>query len=303
MAYRFYTADVFTDRIFGGNQLAVLPDARGLSGEQMQRVAGEFNLAETSFVLPPETADGTRKLRIFTPAREMPFAGHPTVGTAHVLAAIGEIELTGNLTEIVFEEGVGPIPVTIASRDGMPTSATLSAAQMPETRPAPANAAEIADMLSLDPSDIRSDMPIAAVSCGVPFLYVPLAGLDAAARARVKVDRMEALMGESWAQAVYVVCLQAVLTQAKIHARMFAPAFGIAEDPATGAAATALAGYLAPLEQPDRANLHWVIEQGVEMGRPSIIDVRAKQQDGKVTEIRVGGSSVLVSNGEIEVPD
>ena len=303
MAYRFHTADVFTDRVFGGNQLAVLPDARGLTDEQMQRVAAEFNIAETSFVFPPETADGTRKLRIFTPFRELPFAGHPTVGTAHVLAAIGEIDLTGDLTEITFEEGVGPVPVSIASRDGKPVSATLTAAQMPETREVAIEREEIADMLSLAPSDIRSDMPISAVSCGVPFLYVPLTDLDAAARARVKVDRMEALMGDAWAHAVYVICLQAVLTQAKLHARMFAPAFGIAEDPATGAAATALAGYLAPLEHPDKTEFHWIVEQGVEMGRPSIIDVRARQHNGAITEIRVGGQSVLVSKGEIEIPD
>ena len=131
MRYRFFTADVFTDQIFGGNQLAVFPNAEGLETAQMQQVAKEFNLSETVFVFPPQKPEHTRRLRIFTPGAEVPFAGHPTVGTAHVLAAIGEIQLTDQQTDIVFEEGVGPVPVSIYAVEGRPVSAQLSAAMMP----------------------------------------------------------------------------------------------------------------------------------------------------------------------------
>src|SRR3954469_22757410 len=130
--YQFYTADVFTDTIFGGNQLGILPDARGLSTEQMAAIAREFNYSESTFVFPPDDPKHTRRVRIFTPGGEIPFAGHPTVGTAHVLAAIGEIALTGNETRIVFEENVGPVPVVIRARDGKPEFAQLSVAKLPE---------------------------------------------------------------------------------------------------------------------------------------------------------------------------
>lgn len=178
----FHTLDVFTDHVFGGNPLAVFPHALGLETEQMQAVARELNLSETVFVLPPDHAVHTRRLRIFTPGTELPFAGHPTVGTAHLLAAIGEIPLDGAETQIVFEEGVGPVPVTVRASDGQPISAQLSAARLPEFGPAAPSIADIADVLSLETRDIASDPPPAAVSCGVPFLFVMLTSLEALAR-------------------------------------------------------------------------------------------------------------------------
>ena len=153
--YRYLTADVFTDRIFGGNQLAAFPDARGLETSRMQDVARELNLSETVFVFPPEDRRHTRRLRIFTPGRELPFAGHPTVGTGFVLAAIGDVPLAGPLTRIVFEEGVGPVPVSIRAEGGRPVFSQLSVARLPELGPEPPPREEIAAVLSLAPGEIE----------------------------------------------------------------------------------------------------------------------------------------------------
>lgn len=304
MRYRYCTADVFTDRLFGGNPLAVFPEAEGLSAAHMQSIARELNLSETVFVFPPEDPRNTRRLRIFTPGTELPFAGHPTVGSAYVLASIGEVALDGDETSIVFEEGVGPVPVSIHAVDAQPVSATLSAAQMPEVGPAPPTRAELASVLSLTAEDILDDdLSPQAVSCGVPFLFVPLTNRDALARARVHVGRWQELLADAWAPHIFVLTRDAELESSDVRARMFAPAMGIAEDPATGAAATALGGYLAARDSATDATLRYVVEQGFEMGRPSIINVETDKRAGEIVAIRVGGSSVLVGRGEIELPD
>jgi trans-2,3-dihydro-3-hydroxyanthranilate isomerase len=312
MRYRFLTADVFTDRPFGGNPLAVFPDARGIPGERMQQIAREFNLSETVFVLPPEDPAHTRKLRIFAPASELPFAGHPTVGTAFVLAAIGEVALAGGETRAVFEEGVGPVPVMIRAEGGRPVFTQLTAAKLPEVGPPPPPTPELAEMLSLDPADLLDGLPDEenasgdrpeAVSCGVPFLYIPLRNRDAVRRARLRADRWEALLGGYWAQEVYVFARDPELPGSHVRSRMFAPRMGIVEDPATGAATASFGGYLASRAPERDGTLHWVIEQGFEMGRPSILHLEADKQDGRITAVRVGGSSVLMSEGWMEVPE
>jgi trans-2,3-dihydro-3-hydroxyanthranilate isomerase len=305
MRYRYYTADVFTDQPFGGNQLAVFPDARGLSARQMQRITAEFNFSESTFVLPPQQTGHARQVRIFTPAAEMPFAGHPTVGTAFVLAAIGEIPLTGDLTRVVFEEGVGPVPVSIRSRDGKPVYTELTAARLPEFGP-PAPGAEVfARVLSLQAGDIlcdERDFP-QAISCGVPFWYVPLRSLDSVRRARLNFDAWEKAIAPLWAREVFLFSYDVERPGSALHARMFAPALGIGEDPATGAAATALAGYLGAREPLRDGTLHWRVEQGFEMKRPSILEVEADKSSGVLTAIRVGGASVMMCEGTLEVPD
>ena len=182
--YKFYTADVFTEQIFGGNQLAVFPDAQGLDTELMQKIAKEFNLSETAFVFPPDNADNTKKLRIFTPAVELPFAGHPTVGTAYVLASIGAIPLAETTTEIVFEEGVGLVPVSINVKAGKPLSTYLTAAKLPEFGDDSIPPELIAQTISLQTQDLLlGEWSPQAVSCGVPFLFIPLRDRDALARA------------------------------------------------------------------------------------------------------------------------
>lgn len=303
MRHAFVTADVFTDRAFGGNPLAVFPDARGIDPGHMQAIANEFNLSETVFVLPPDEAAHTARLRIFTPVAELPFAGHPTLGTAHVLAVTGVVPLAGDETGIVFEEGVGPVPVTIRARAGKPVFCELSAAQMPEFGPAPPPAAEIARALSLDPGDLAIEMPPRAVSCGVPFLFVPVVDRRALARARISHDAWRTSLEDYWAPDVFVLALDPELPGSTLRARMFAPAKGVAEDPATGSAAAALAGYLGAQPLESDGTLRWTIEQGFEMGRPSILDVEAERQGGAITSIRVGGGTVVVSTGEMEVPD
>ena len=301
--YTYYTADVFTDQVFGGNPLAVLPDARGLDPVRMQLIAREFNYSESVFVLPPDDPAHTRRLRIFTPGGELPFAGHPTVGTAFVLAATGALPLTGDLTRIVFEEGVGPVPVAIRARDGVPFYTQLSAAKMPEFGPEPPPVAEIAGVFGLKPGDfLGGDYAPQAVSCGVPFLFAPLTSRAALARIRLDRDAWERSLAGYWAPEVYLFSFETEHPTSDLHARMFAPRMGIAEDPATGAAATALAGYLSRRDRSPAEQLHWVVEQGFEMGRPSILEVEAERQAGSVTAIRVGGASVLVSSGRLSIP-
>ena len=303
MRYRYHTLDVFTDRVFGGNPLAVFPDARGLTDGQMQRVARELNLSETVFVFPPETMEGTRRVRIFTPAMELPFAGHPTVGTAVLLAAIGEVPREGGETRIVLEEKVGPVPVLVRGQDGRPDFAQLSPAQPPETRPSPADRDELAALLGLAPDDVPDggDFSPAAVSTGVPFLIVPLSDLAALGRARLDVARWERVLANTWAPLVYV--FTPVSGAADFRVRMFAPSQGIVEDPATGAAGAAFAGYLALRETAADGAFRWTVEQGVEMGRPSTLYLEADKAAGEVAAVRVGGSAVLVSEGWMEIPE
>jgi trans-2,3-dihydro-3-hydroxyanthranilate isomerase len=301
--YTYYTADVFTDQVFGGNPLAVLPDARGLDTRTMQLIAREFKYSESVFVLPPDDPAHTRRLRIFTPAAEMPFAGHPTVGTAFVLAAAGILPLTGDLTRIVFEEGVGPVPVAIRARDGVPFYTQLSAAKMPEFGPEPPPLAEIARVFSLQPDDfLGGEYAPQAVSCGVPFLFAPLSSKAALARIRLDRAAWERSLAGFWASEIFLFSFETERSTADLHARMFAPRLGIAEDPATGAAATALAGYLSLRDRSPAAQLRWVVEQGFEMGRPSILEVEVDRQGASVTAIRVGGASVMVSSGVLSLP-
>jgi trans-2,3-dihydro-3-hydroxyanthranilate isomerase len=301
--YAFHTLDVFTDTIFGGNPLAVLTDARGLSTDQMQQITREFNLSETVFVLPPEDASHTRRVRIFTPGRELPFAGHPTVGTAFLLATTGMIPLTEGETRIVLEEGVGPVPVNIRVENGVPVSAQLTAAQAPEFRDdAPSNG-DLAALLSLSESDVMSDQFKAqSVSCGVPFLLVPLASRDAVSRAKLDRAVWERVLARAWASEVFLFDASAASSAGNIRARMFAPALGIGEDPATGSAGASLAAYLARY-LPHGSALEWTVEQGFEMGRPSILSLSASVEHayGRIDAVRVAGKSVLVSEGTLRV--
>jgi len=300
MKYQFYMLDVFTNQIFGGNPLAVFPDGQGLSSELMQRVAREFNLSETVFVLPPEQPGHRRKLRIFTPEAELPFAGHPTVGTAYLLAALGEIPLSGDQTQIIFEEGAGPVPVSIFAEGGQPVSAQLTAAQLPQFGPPTPAAADLAGLLSLDLEDLIAE-EIQAVSCGLPFLLVPIRQRQAMGRIQLKRERWEQALAGYWTPHIYVFTDDVEAPDLDFRVRMFAPALGIAEDPATGAAAATFAGYLGVRDPAREGLLRWRIEQGVEMGRPSLLEIEADKREGQITAVRVGGSAVLVSEGKMNI--
>ena len=300
--FRYLTADVFTDVPFGGNQLAVFPDARGIPEHRLLDVAREFNYSETTFVYAPENPAHTRRVRIFTPASEIPFAGHPTVGTAHVLAAIGEIPLSGERTDVVLEEGVGPVRVSVRAKNGVPTFAQLSVAKLPEVGPPVPERAALARVLGLDVTDLLDDpwMP-QAVSCGLPFLFVPVHDRKAVARARVRMEAWEATLAGAWTAELFVFARAGEREGSDIHARMFAPGLNVAEDPATGSACAALGGYLASRDERRDGTLAWRVEQGFEMGRPSILEVEADITAGRVTAVRVVGATVLVSEGLMEI--
>lgn len=297
---QYFTADIFTDTVFGGNQLAVIPDARGLTTEQMLSIAREFNYSESTFVLAPESPAHTRAVRIFTPGGEVPFAGHPTVGTAFVLAANGLIELTGNETRIVLEEGVGPVPVTIRSKDGKPVFTQLSVAKLPEVGPPLPDVLTLAHILSLEPDDLlQGRFHPEAVSCGLPFGFVPLRNRDAVRRCRLRLEPWERHLAGTMAEMVMVFALDAERPDSHVRARMFAPGVSVPEDPATGSACAALGGYLASRSESTEGTMRWVVEQGFEMGRPSILEVEVDKAAGAITAVRVGGASVMVCEGRL----
>lgn len=299
MRYRYYTVDVFTGQRFGGNQLAVLPNAVGLTSEQMQHIAAEFNYAETTFVLPPEVSGHTRRVRIFTPAREMPFAGHPNVGTAYVLAAIGEVVAESPVVTVHFEEIAGTVPVTISFDEGKPVSCELAAPQTLAFQ-AEFDPRASARALSLTRSDVvlESHVPVAA-TVGVPFIFVEVKGRDALARAAV--DGPAFLAAFASIGAVHLYTHTDAADDVDVRTRMFAPGAGVAEDAATGSANCTLAGMLAHFDARADGRFEYRIAQGVEMGRPSLLLASAEKRGGVVTETRVGGGCVPVMEGHIEV--
>jgi trans-2,3-dihydro-3-hydroxyanthranilate isomerase len=300
--FRYFTADVFTSVRFGGNQLAVVPNASGLSDAQMQSIAREFNYSETTFVLPPSDPRHTRRVRIFTPVEEMPFAGHPTVGTAFVLSAIGEVALTGTETRVVFEEGVGPVPVSIRASDGTPTFCQLTAAKLPEIGPPLPSRDALAAILSLREDDILQGVyHPQVVSCGLPFAFVPLRSRDAVGRARVRLEAWEQSLAGTPGEMLFVFAMDAEAPGHDVRARMFGPSVSVVEDPATGSACAALGGYLAVRSKETDGVRRWVVEQGYEMGRPSILEIEVEKRGGAVAACRVGGASVMVCKGTIDV--
>jgi trans-2,3-dihydro-3-hydroxyanthranilate isomerase len=299
MRYRYYTCDVFTERRFAGNPLAVLPEAAGLSGEQMQRIAREFNYSETTFVLPAEDPAHTRKVRIFTPSGEIPFAGHPNVGTAFVLAATGL--LPADRLQVVFEEAAGPVPVAIRYRDGQPVYCELTAPQALTLGVMPPVGA-VAASLGLSPDAVvTSTHPPRVASTGLPFLLVELRDRTALADARVRQDEHAALMHLCGGEGLHLYTRDTGVPGLDLRARMYAPLHGVAEDPATGSANVALAGLLAACTPEADGTFAWRIAQGVEMGRPSLLEASVIKRGGAVETVRIGGRSVLVCDGWIEV--
>ncbi|HEV8647137.1 MAG TPA: PhzF family phenazine biosynthesis protein, partial [Burkholderiales bacterium] len=228
------------------------------------------------------------------------FAGHPTVGTAFLLAKLGLVPLDANDPVIVLEEGVGNVAVNVQLGPDGPVATRMSVPKMPELGPEPPPSHALAAMLSLSVDDLLPGRAPRAYSCGVPFLFVPVRDREAIERAKIRPDLWEKTVSQWWASSVFVFTFETETPQAQVHARTFAPAFGIVEDPATGAAASALAGYLCDLEGRD-GSLRWQIEQGFEMGRPSLIELEADRSGVRITAVRVGGRSVLMSEGWINL--
>lgn len=307
MDLSFHTLDVFTEHTFGGNPLGVFPDAAHLPTELMQRIALEMNLSESVFLGPPETATGTARVRIFTPGVEVPFAGHPTVGTAIFLAnAMRDdgVWAGADETRLVLEENVGPVPVDVRFEDGRAVFARFTTAMLPEHRPTPYSCAELAAMVGLDEADVGSGgLGPEMVSCGLAYHVVPVASIDAIRRAVLDLSLWRSMLGDSWAHHVYLVCMHAEGDGVDVRVRMFAPGSGVPEDPATGSAAAALGGYLSRIDGREEGSLAWTVEQGLEMGRPSLLYVEADRTAGATSAVRVGGSAVAVSHGTMTLPD
>lgn len=291
MRRRFATLDVFTDRRFAGNPLAVVLEAQGLEGDAMQAIAREFSHPETVFVFAPADAGHRGRLRIFTPARELPFAGHPTVGTA-VLLAISDRAAAGS--DLVLEEAIGPVRCTLEAVSADRGSARFAVPQLPKEAGPAQDAAAVAAALALAPSDIAGQP--AQWSAGIPLIFVPVRSLAAVARCHPDPAKFDAAFGATGA--VYVFCKETAEPGHDFHARMFAPGLGVAEDPATGSAAAAFAGLIASqLADGEHAI---AIEQGYEMGRPSLIRLTAGVSGGRLRSAAIGGDAVMVTEGTIE---
>lgn len=294
MKYRYFTCDVFTETRFGGNPLAVLPEADGLSSDAMQRIAREFNFSETTFVLPAEQGH-TRRVRIFTPGVELPFAGHPNIGTAFTLATIGEIDAN---TTVTFEVLAGLVPITIQQEANRPIWCELQAPQ-PVQIGSSVSVDTIAGVLQLEPADIvTTNHPPEVASVGLPFLIVELGNRDALARARVDIDRLRALAAAGTVSDIHLYALGD--GDFDIYARMFCPLDPPPEDPATGSANCALIGLLTQINSATDGEFRWRIAQGIEMGRPSQLFGRTRKGNGDVTGVWIGGHCVMVCEGWIE---
>jgi trans-2,3-dihydro-3-hydroxyanthranilate isomerase len=297
MNLRYLLFDVFTEEVFGGNPLSVFPDAIGIPSELMQKIAFEFNLSETTFVLPPENPENEFRVRIFTPRQELPMAGHPTIGTAFALLKEGRISADKDEIAVRFEEGVGPIPIEI-------TRARSEFPQITMTQPRPTFGPNVSDhnrvalILSIDPDELNDSLPIEVVSTGVPCLFVPIRKLETMKKLKLRADMLEDLPSKL----IFTFTTQTERKGSTVHGRMFAPTLGIAEDPATGGAAGPLGCYLLQhnVLNEDQAK-KIIIEQGFEMGRPSILHVSIMLRNSEIDQVKVGGACVATGEGKLVI--
>ena len=294
----YHLADVFTDRAFGGNPLAVFTDGRGIPDPLMQSIAKELNLSETTFVLPPDDAKHDFRVRIFTPKSELPMAGHPTIGTAFVLAREGMLKKS----EAVFEERVGPVPVSIELGADGPGFIEMRQ-PLPKFGPRFEDANAVAEMLSLDRHAIR-DLPLEVVSCGNPFFFVAIDTLKSIRHIRFRSDLAEKIVKKTGATGVFVFTQEVEIASSQVHGRLFAPGEGILEDPATGSAAGPLGCYLSRYGLTVRADeTRSVLEQGIEMGRPSFLHIRIRHVGGEIAAVHVGGGCSYMGSGQLELTE
>lgn len=301
--YQMTLVDVFTRTRFGGNQLAVFPSAKGLSDEEMQAIAREMNFSETTFVLPPEKAGTDVRMRIFTPGEELPTAGHPTIGSTFALARAGVIDR--GRERFVFGCGIGPVPVTLTWKGDELSFAWMSQAKPVFGQPLPNPAAAAAALSVSPPAVAGTGLPVQVVSCGVPFLFVPLTSRAAVDNATVNRGALDDLLqsSKSGAHGVFLFSAERGSDRATVYSRMFAPEIGVAEDPATGIASGPLGCYLIrhKVVPPAKAGAMLSL-QGVKMGRPSHVHIAVGlQKGGDITSVRVGGEAVLAGEGTLYV--
>jgi trans-2,3-dihydro-3-hydroxyanthranilate isomerase len=301
MERRYAIWDVFTTRPLSGNPLAVVLDSGGLTPEQMQAIAREFNLSETVFVLPARLPAHTAYIRIFTPFTELQFAGHPTVGAAIQLA---DDRISGAAADcdalVVLEEGIGSVRVGVVGRRGQAPYAEFDVPKLPELSGAPAHDDRIAAALGLSPQDIGfANHRPSQYDAGTSFVFVPVRGLDASARAQTVTAHWDEAFGA--AGKVFLYCRETIQHSATFHARMFAPGVGVPEDPATGSAAAAFSAVLHRFDQLPEGTSDFTIEQGIEMGRPGEIKLEVEVASRKLKRVRIGGYACLVARGKLFV--
>ncbi len=291
-SYSFFQTDVFTSQPLGGNPLEVFPDASSLDSELMQKIAREMNLSETTFVFPPDKSDADFKVRIFTPGREIPFGGHPTIGTADVLKQAGVLPTP--LDSVTFEMGVGN--VSVSWENGI----AFMQQPLPEFQPPLASLHTLETTLSEASGALETRLPVQVVTTGFPALLVPLSRLDSLQALALNQAALKEVLGA--VDMLYAFCLETESVETQVHARGFAPFIGIPEDPATGSVAGALGAYLLEhLVFGEGDSLSIRIEQGLEMGRPSRIEVETKKTGDEFTSVRVGGQSALVIEGVLKL--
>jgi trans-2,3-dihydro-3-hydroxyanthranilate isomerase len=308
-SYRYFTLDVFTNKSFSGNPLAVFPEAGGIEAPEMQLIAREMNLSETVFVLPSADEKALRRLRIFTPARELPMAGHPVVGTWNLLARLGVLpevdeDSTGRF-EIFQELGIGVLPVDIDLEWGVPRQVIMTQGKFTpsETAPDESYLDGLTAALGLSRGDLRDDLPVQGMSTGITSLAVPVKGIETLRKIRVNSDELAAHYEKLGAMGAYVFALETIDETSKAHARFFAPSDNIPEDAATGSAAGALSSYLVhhgAITERDEDGFHrFIIEQGDIMGRPSRIHAEVKGEKENVELTKIGGNSIILMQGEL----
>jgi len=301
---RFRQIDVCTDEPLTGNALAVFPNADGLSARTMQALAREMNLSETTFVFPSTRAD--RHVRFFTPAAEIPLAGHPTIGTWWTLAELGCLESRRDgCLQVTQETGVGVLPVEIHMRSGAPTSVVMTQA-LPEFGALVTDVVRLAEVIGGDSTAVSRDVAPQVVSTALPQLMIPMTSLEALSQlpSGGKGDDLSRLLRTLGTDCAMCFAMETVSAEATVHCRMFAPGLGVPEDPATGSAAGALGCYLVHhgVVRPSDGTAALIVEQGLEIGRPSRIEVEvAVGPGGKITEVRVGGRAVTVIEGEVTI--
>ncbi len=312
--FRFFQLDVFTDKPFAGNPLAVFPEGEGLTDEQMQDIACEMNLSETVFVLPSSEEKALRRLRIFTPTRELPMAGHPVVGTWNLLARLGVVgEITEDFTgqiEIYQELGIGVLPVEIEAEWGTPSKVTMTQGKFiaGEIVSDDASLARLMESLGLNDSDLNTDLPVQVMNTGIGSLAVPVKSLDALSRIKVNGNLLSDIYLKFGAVGAYVFTLETKDgAPSAAHARFYAPSDNIPEDAATGSACGALSSYLVhhgalteAVTEKDADGFHrFTVEQGDFMKRPSRLHAEVKGEKGNVELTKIGGNSVVILQGEL----
>jgi trans-2,3-dihydro-3-hydroxyanthranilate isomerase len=293
--YKFHIVDVFSANPFAGNQLAILPQAAGITSEGMQAIAREFNFAETTFVLPAADPAQTCQVRIFTPKAELPFAGHPTIGTVCALVRGNYVKI-GVGRDLILAEGIGPVHVRVTTEAGA-IRAKLTLHIEPEQPPFALKKENIAAALALPGSDVVGGF---FATAGVPFCFVHLRSRKAVDAAKIERSVWSKVMPSSWSN-VYLFAGE-LADGSEVYARMFAPALGIDEDPATGSAGAALIGVLARRERRADGAFSLSILQGVAMGRRSEILAEATKANGELTSVSVAGATSFMAEGEIDVP-